>query len=182
MESGVNKAAAWLSVVTGIIAILAFLGASDLEELKRAVADSARSDDALSDPCEALPADYLSNLRVSGPKHLGDEFKVDGPKPKRAYPYHWWLCSWAGPDPKAVVGDGNLSIVYTQYTEPSVTRMQPMSGIPDARFGPQIPGGDSGCYVEWPIADGKGQVTVLYGGTCSDARAIARKAYEKLSH
>ncbi|MGW7064109.1 hypothetical protein ACWGHM_37205 [Streptomyces sp. NPDC054904] len=114
MESGVTKAAAWLGVVTGVIAILAFLGVSDLEELKRAVADSVRSDDAgsddaLSDPCEALPADYLSNLRVSGPRHLGEEFKVDWPKPRRDYPYRWWLCGWAGPNPKAVVGGGNLS-------------------------------------------------------------------------
>ncbi|WP_148663795.1 hypothetical protein [Streptomyces ambofaciens] len=179
MESGINKAAAWLGVVTGTIAILAFFGVNNFEELQRAVADSARSDDALSDPCEALPADYLSNLRVSGPKHAGDEFRLDWPKPKSGNPYHWWNCGWLGPNPK--VGEGNLVIGYSQNTDPSTQGMRPMNGIPDATYGTQNPGYDSSCFVEWPIAGGKGQASVWYGGTCSDARAIARKAYEKLS-
>jgi hypothetical protein len=179
VESGVSKAAAWLGVVTGTVTVLAFFGVSNFEELKRAVADSARSDEALSDPCDALPADYLGSLRVSGQRHEGNEFRLDWPRPKSGYPYHWWRCGWLGPHPK--VGGGNLGIGYSQNTDPSTEGMRPMNGIPGAAYGPQHPGYDSSCYVDWPIADGKGQASVWYGGTCSDARAIALKAYERLS-
>lgn len=106
MEGGVNKAAAWLGVVTGALAILAFFGVSNVEELRRAVADSVRSDDSLSDPCKAVPTNYLSTLRVTGPRHDGDEFQMDWPKPKRGNSYRW-NCYWSGPDPEK--GIGNLA-------------------------------------------------------------------------
>lgn len=179
MESGPSKAAAWISVVAGTIAILAFFGVNNFEELKQAVADSARSDDSLVDPCEALSTEYLDNLRVGEAKHAGDEFRMDWPKPKSGNPYYWWQCFWPGPNPE--VGGGNLVIGYSQSTHPSTAGMQPMNGIPNATYGPQNPGYDSSCYVDWPISGGRGKASVWYGGTCSDTMLIARKAYEKLS-
>ncbi|WP_255310898.1 hypothetical protein [Streptomyces viridosporus] len=170
MDSELNKVGAWLGVITGVIAVLAFFGVRDFDELKQAVKDGA-SGGSLADPCKAVPADYVTSLGMTAePVYAGAEFSKDDPENGA-----WWTCFWRSED-----NNTRLSIGYSQDQEHvSGVQMGPLDGIPDGMIGRQYATIATSCFADWPTSFGQG--TVYFSGTCPQTRLIAVKAYENLS-
>jgi hypothetical protein len=172
-----SKAALWLGIVTSVIAVLAFFGIDNFDELQKAArslsaSGSSDSTDArLRDPCEALTSEYINRLGMGtdSAAYAGARFAKEDPNNGS-----WWSCFWSSSDHRT-----RLSIGYQQNILHQSQVRGPLAGIPDGQIGPQYAPMPTSCYADWPTSFG--QVEVWFSGTCSETKQIAKDVYKKLS-
>lgn len=158
-----KSAAYWLGIIASILAVLTFLGVSNVEQLK----DVLFSSGPLEDPCGALTPEYVAGLGAdaSDPVRSGARFDRDTPSPDSS-----WGCAWIYQDNRGratQVGYHSGALTENWYGSDSI------DGIPDSQIGPAP---FSGCWGGWPTSFG--YVEMDLDRSCAVMEELAIDIYE----